>query len=68
MTDRKTVPYTSEGNPKAKGVNFSLSAPISWRQNEGDRPNIVQKWASQNGSGDMCMSVMVKRNDYVRGL
>lgn len=68
MIDRKTIRYTSEGNPKAKGVNFSLSVPISWRQSEADRPNTVQQWVSQNGSGDMYMSVMVKRSDDIRGL
>lgn len=68
MVDGRTVRYNSSNHPKAKGIEFSLSAPISWRQREGDRPNTVQQWTSQNGSGDMTFSVLVKSSQELRGI
>lgn len=32
------------GHPKAKGVNLKIQTPIDWDIEEGDRPNIVQKF------------------------
>lgn len=43
--------YTSVGNPKAKGVDFEMQLPQSWKAEEGNRPNIVQKWTSASGTG-----------------
>ncbi|TLX17186.1 hypothetical protein [Rhizobium sp. MHM7A] len=68
MVDGYTVRYNSSNHPKSKGIEFSLSAPISWRQVEGDRPNTVQQWTSQNGSGDMSFSVLVKSSEELRGI
>lgn len=43
--------FNSDGAGKAKGVPFSISAPLSWTQEEGERPNIVTKFTSENGRG-----------------
>lgn len=51
--------YESNGSGKAKGVRFSFKVPYSWGQKEADRPNIVQKFISQNGRGPEMMMVMV---------
>lgn len=41
--------YNSKDNPKAKGVNFSVKVPKSWKSQEANRPNIVRKFSSNNG-------------------
>lgn len=41
--------YNSKNNPKAKGVDFSVKAPKSWKSQEANRPNIVRKFTSNNG-------------------
>lgn len=38
------------GHPKAKGVNLKLRPPMRWKIEEGDRPNIVQKFLYKNNS------------------
>jgi len=59
FTDGFKYRYSSEDNAKAKGVNFHLDLPHSWLAKEGNRPNIVQKFVSQNGHGLAMMLVLV---------
>jgi hypothetical protein len=47
--NRKT--FSTDGHPKAKGVNFTIAYPSSWAAAEGERPNIVQKFVSNGGRG-----------------
>lgn len=39
-----TIKYSSNGNPKSKGLNFSIKYPKSLTPRDGDRPNVVQKF------------------------
>ena len=39
-----------DGHPKAKGVNLKLRPPKGWQIEEGDRPNIVQKFLFKNNN------------------
>lgn len=59
--------YTSDGSEKAKGVKFHLDYPKSWSSAEADRPNIVRKFVSQNGSGFEMIMVMVKSLPFPPG-
>jgi len=43
-----------DGHPKAKGVNLKLKPPMGWQIEEGDRPNIVQKFLFKNKLYDYC--------------
>jgi hypothetical protein len=43
--------FSTDGHPKAKGVNLRIAYPESWEAKEGERPNIVQKFVSDGGSG-----------------
>ena len=43
--------YINNGIGKSKGVAFSIESPKTWAAKEGDRPNIVQKFVSENGRG-----------------
>lgn len=52
--------FRTKGHPKAKGVDFQIRYPISWRPKEGERPNIIQKFTSENGRGLEMFLIMVK--------
>lgn len=41
--------FISNGSGKAKGIKFSIKVPKSWKAQEANRPNIVQKFTANNG-------------------
>lgn len=43
--------YSTDGVGKSKGIKINLQLPRSWAKKEGERPHIVQKWVSENGTG-----------------
>jgi hypothetical protein len=45
------VRFSTRGHVKSKGAVFSMKVPKSWASLEGERPNIVQKFVSENGKG-----------------
>ena len=54
----QTLRYASQGHAKARGVNFTIRHPRSWRAAEADRPNTVQNFISSDGSGSNCNVVI----------
>jgi len=52
--------YTTNGSGKAKGVAFSIESPKTWKAKEGNRPNIVQKFVSENGKGLELLLILIK--------
>jgi len=52
--------FSSHGHAKAKGIDLGLQLPKSWKAQEGERPNIVQKWISQNGTGHEMMLLDIR--------
>lgn len=52
--------YSTNGVGKAKGVAFSIESPKTWVPKEGDRPNIVQKFVSENGRGLELLLILIK--------
>ena len=52
--------YSTNGVGKAKGVAFSIESPKTWVAKEGDRPNIVQKFVSENGRGLELLLILIK--------
>lgn len=52
--------YSTNGVGKSKGVAFSIESPRTWVSKEGDRPNIVQKFVSENGRGLELLLILVK--------
>jgi hypothetical protein len=54
------VKFSASGHPKGKGASFSLKHPKSWIAKEGDRPNIVPKFISDDGSGIAMMAITVR--------
>jgi len=43
--------FKTEGHKKAQDIKLVLQVPKSWKAKEGNRPHIVQKWVSANGTG-----------------
>jgi hypothetical protein len=43
--------FSTQNHPKSKGVHFTIAYPSSWAAEEGERPNIVQKFVSNSGRG-----------------
>ena len=52
--------YSTNGAGKAKGVAFSIEFPKTWVAKEGNRPNIVQKFVSENGRGLELLLILIK--------
>ena len=52
--------FSSAGHQKAAGLNITLSVPFSWDQEEGSRPHVVSKWTSQDGTGDVVATLLVR--------
>ena len=53
--------FASKGHSKAKGVELSVRYPLSWKQYEADRPNIVQKWISGAGHGTDVFMIHIRK-------
>ncbi len=51
--------FRTKNHPKAKDVDFQIRYPISWRPKEGERPNIIQMFTSENGRGLESFGLMV---------
>lgn len=51
FTEGKTAKFSSKGHVKSKGAVFTMQYPQSWSAQEGERPNIVQKFVSESGRG-----------------
>ena len=55
--------FISDGSNKAKGVSFEISVPQSWKSKEAYRPNIVRKFISRNGHGNVMATILVKNTE-----
>ncbi len=51
FTSGNRTKFSTVGHPKSKVINMTLSYPNSWLAQEGERPNIVQKFFSEGGRG-----------------
>ena len=51
--------YSSKGHVKAGGLDIRISVPFSWKQEEGIRPHIVQKWTKKDEEHVVTMLITV---------
>lgn len=51
--------FRTKNHPKTKDVDFQVRYPISWQPKEGERPNIIQMFTSENGRGLEGFGLMV---------
>jgi len=52
--------YRTKGHPKAKGLDVQIEYPKSWSLREGNRPNIIQVFSSNNGRGPVYALIMTR--------
>lgn len=55
--------FKTKGHPKSKNTNWQFKVPKSWKAEEADRPNIIQKFRSSYGSGNASIMIIVKDLD-----
>ena len=58
--DGYTKEYRSSNSSKAKGIDLAIEYPSSWKAEEGRRPNVVQKFTSENGYGLEIVTIVIK--------
>lgn len=51
--------YSTKGHQKAKGIDMRLGYPKGWKADEGDRPNVVQKFISPKGYADGYLGITI---------
>jgi hypothetical protein len=59
--------YRTNGHAKARGVDFQIEYPRSWKHKEGKRPHVIKLFVSENGRGQDSMLLMVKDIPLPRG-
>ncbi len=67
LLDGFTRIFKTKGHPKSKNTDWQIEVPISWRESEGDRPNIIQKFTSDFGEGSQSIMLGVKEMPLPRG-
>ena len=54
--------YSSAGNPKAKGIDFSLDIPASWSNKSSKRPNVAFNFVAPNYKMILPSCIVVVKN------
>lgn len=55
-----TTEFKTKGHPKSKGTDWQIKVPKSWRAEEAERPNIIQKFlADQEGTTQSIMLMVL---------
>ena len=60
LTSGFTTTFKTKGHLKSKNTDWQIRVPKSWKAEEADRPNIIQKFTSDYGSGNQVIMIMVK--------
>lgn len=60
FAENYTYRFNTKGHNKSKGIDFSVKLPVSWQAQEGDRPNVIQRFTNYNGSGLSIFSLAVQ--------
>lgn len=62
-----TTTFKTKGHPKSKNTDWQIKVPKSWKAEEADRPNIIQKFTSDYGAGNQSITLMVKEMPLPKG-
>ncbi|MEI6656395.1 MAG: hypothetical protein WCP45_16655 [Verrucomicrobiota bacterium] len=60
FTNGQKTKFSTDKHAKAKGLNMTISYPNSWVAKEGNRPNILQKFVSNGGTGTELFMIITK--------
>ena len=66
IAEKKTQKFNTKNEPKAKGLDLSITLPLSWTEQEGTTPNTVRSWKSEAGSGASLISLLVRDTSDTR--
>lgn len=67
LTSGFTTKFKTKGHLKSKNTDWQIKVPKSWKAEEADRPNIIQKFTSDYGSGNQSIMLMVKEMQLPKG-
>lgn len=67
LTSGFTTTFKTKGHPKSKNTDWQIKVPKSWKAEEADRPNIIQKFTSDYGAGNQTIMLMVKEMPLPKG-
>ena len=67
LTSGFTTTFKTKGHIKSKNTDWQIKVPKSWKAEEADRPNIIQKFTSDYGSGNQGIMLMVKEMPLPKG-
>ena len=67
LTSGFTTTFKTKGHLKSKNTDWQIKVPKSWIAEEADRPNIIQKFTSDYGSGRQGIMLMVKEMPLPKG-
>lgn len=62
-----TTKYSTKGHSKSKNTDWQIKIPKSWKAEEGERPNIIQKFTSDYGNGNESFMLLVNELDLPVG-
>jgi hypothetical protein len=62
-----TKTFKTKGHPKSKNTDWEFKIPLSWKADEADRPNIIQKFVSDYGNGNQSIMILVKEIPLPKG-
>ena len=63
LMNEELFEYSTEGHPKAKGVEVTIMMPKTWEKKEGRRPNVVQLFNAPN-KNDVKTSLIIMVKDF----
>jgi hypothetical protein len=67
LTSGFTTTFKTKGHIKSKNTDWQIKVPKSWKAEEADRPNIIQKFTSDYGSGNQSIMLIVKDMPLPKG-
>jgi hypothetical protein len=67
LTSGFTATFKTKGHLKSKNTDWQIKVPKSWKAEEADRPNIIQKFTSDYGAGNQSIMLMVKEMPLPKG-
>ncbi len=56
--------YSTEGHPKAKGINISIEYPSYWQISEGESPNVIQQFTSEGTNTLIQCLILIKNQPF----
>jgi hypothetical protein len=59
--------FKTKGHLKSKNTDWQIKVPKSWKAEEADRPNIIQKFINDFGNGNQSIMLMVKEMPLPKG-